>query len=84
MSKAKTSNKLKKVNFNDLFLENSDGSLTPKRIIQVGSVTFGPGVSFGPGAVFSNIDFFAIKGNEIAITEDSRGTAIIKGYYINN
>ncbi len=72
---------LQRVPFFFIFQENSDGSLSPKYVIRVGGVTFGPGVAFGPGVVFGGINFFDIKGRELAVEKLADGSYEIKGYY---
>ena len=47
--------------FLDIFQENTDGSLTPKRQVHVNGVTFGPGVNFQKGVAFGGIDFHLYK-----------------------
>jgi hypothetical protein len=44
--------------FFDVFQRNNDGSLTPRRVVSVNGVTFGPGVAFGAGVSFGGIDLF--------------------------
>jgi len=69
------------VQFHELFQQNPDGSLSPKKVIQVGGITFGPGVAFGPGVSFGGINFFDIRGRNLAIVDQADGTVLIKGYY---
>jgi hypothetical protein len=71
---------IQKHKFFDIFRQNPDGSLTPKKVIQVGAVTFGPGIYFGRGVNFGGIDFFQYLNNEVA-TEEKDGILIIKGFY---
>ena len=47
--------------FLDIFKENSDGSLTPKKQIHVNGVNFDPGVNFQKGVAFGGIDFHLYK-----------------------
>ena len=66
--------------FNQIFSESADGSLTPRRTIRVGGATFGSNITFRQGVIFSGIDFFQIKGR--AIEGDEEGEVlVIKGYY---
>ena len=60
--------------FLDIFQENSDGSLSPKRVINVNGITFGQGVSFG------GIDFHRFKYLDVA-GEEQNGTLIIRGFF---
>lgn len=71
---------LLRLRFYDVFNKNADGSLTPKRVINVNGITFGPGVSFGPGVNFGGVNFFQYEMYDIA-AEESNGVLIIKGFY---
>jgi len=51
-----------RVHFTEIFNLNSDGSLEPRINIQVGGVSFGPGVRFGRGVSFAGIDFTLFIG----------------------
>jgi hypothetical protein len=42
------------------FKLNDNGSWSPVRAIQIGSVTMGPGVSFTPGVQFGGVDLATI------------------------
>ena len=66
--------------FLDIFKENSDGSLTPKKQIHVNGVNFGPGVNFQKGVAFGGIDFHLYKYWDIEV-EDKDGILDIKGFY---
>ncbi len=66
--------------FLDIFQENPDGSLSPKRVINVNGITFGPGVSFGQGVSFGGIDFHRFKYLDVAADEQN-GTLIINGFF---
>lgn len=66
--------------FFDIFQKNSDGSLTPRRTININGVTFGPGVAFGAGVSFGGIDFFKFLHHDIA-ADDENGVLVIKGFY---
>ena len=74
------SESIQRKKFNEVFLRNPDGSLTPKITLRIGGVTFGPGVRFGPGVKFSGIDFFDYLGHDIAVV-DVNGILEIKGFY---
>jgi hypothetical protein len=71
---------VKKYNFWEIFSKNHDGTLTPKRIINVNGITFGQGISFSSGVAFGGIDFFQYQNKDIA-AEDLNGVLIIKGFY---
>ncbi len=66
--------------FLEIFQENTDGSLTPKRQIHVNGITFGPGVNFQKGVAFGGIDFHLYKYWDIA-AEDQNGVLTIKGFF---
>jgi len=67
--------------FLDIFQENADGSLTPKRQIYVNGVTFGPGgVTFQNGVAFGGVNFHLYKYWDIA-AEEQNGVLVIKGFY---
>ena len=66
--------------FFDIFQENPDGSLSPKRAINVNGISFGPGVSFGQGVSFGGVDFHRFKYSDIA-AEEQNGVLVIKGFY---
>lgn len=69
-----------KYRFFDLFQQNSDGSLTPKRPLHINGVTFGYGVSFNRGVAFGGVDFFNFLGNDIE-ADEVNGIFNIKGFY---
>jgi len=67
--------------FLDVFQENPDGSLTPKRKIYVNGITFGPGgVNFQKGVAFGGIDFHLYKYWDIA-GDELDGALAIKGFF---
>lgn len=66
--------------FLDIFQENADGSLTPKKHIFVNGVTFGPGVVFQKGVAFGGIDFHLYKYWDIAGHEENN-MLIIDGFF---
>ena len=70
----------KRFSFFDVFQKNPDGSLTPRRVINVNGVTFGPGVVFGPGVSFGGVDLFKFQNHDIGGDEDN-GILVIKGFY---
>ncbi|MHB8261771.1 MAG: hypothetical protein ACYDCN_15305 [Bacteroidia bacterium] len=71
---------IERLKFFDVFQKNPDGSLTPRYVINVGGVTFGPGVAFGQGVSFGGVNFFQYQNNDVAI-EKKDGVSIIKGFY---
>ncbi len=72
---------IKRYKFLDIFKENLDGSLTPRRAINVNGVIFGPGVAFGPGVSFGGVNFHRYKHLDIAAEEQEDGVLIIKGFF---
>lgn len=66
--------------FFEVFQKNPDGSLTPRKVINVNGVTFGNGVAFSPGVNFGGVDFFKFQNYDIA-AEDEGGILVIKGFY---
>ncbi len=66
--------------FLDVFQENSDGSLTPKRQIRVNGISFDSGVTFQKGVSFGGIDFHLYKYFDLAVNEDN-GVLNITGFY---
>ena len=66
--------------FLDVFKENNDGSLTPKKQIHVNGITFGPGTTFQKGVAFGGIDFHLYKYWDIAGNEDN-GVLTINGFF---
>lgn len=60
-------------NFDDVFVENADGSLRPKRTVRLNAVTMGPSVSFIPGVSFGGVDIHQYKNRPIAgkLVEDN-------------
>jgi len=57
----------RRVEFNDVFEEKSDGSLSPKVPIEINGVSFSPGTTFSKGVIFGGIDFHLYKNRGIAI-----------------
>lgn len=66
--------------FLDIFRENPNGSLSPKRTISVNGITFGSGVAFSPGVAFGGVDFHRFKYLDIA-AEEQDGVLVIKGFF---
>lgn len=63
-------NKFMRYNFNEIFKENPDGSLTPIRRIRIGGVELGPGVTFSRGAYFGGVDFTLFRGHRIEVNQE--------------
>ena len=66
--------------FLEVFQENPEGSLTPKRQIFVNGITIGPGTVFQKGVAFGGIDFHLYKYWDISGTEVD-GILKIEGFY---
>jgi len=71
---------LQRYAFLDVFQENPDGTLSPRRLINVSGVTFGPDVTFSAGVAIGGIDFHKYKNRPIA-AEDKEGALIIRGFF---
>lgn len=71
---------MKRLHFLDVFTENPDGSLTPKKQIHINGINFGPGIVFQKGVAFGGIDFHLYKYWDIAC-EENGDILIIKGFY---
>jgi hypothetical protein len=66
--------------FIDVFQENPDGSLAPKRVISINGITFSPGIAFSPGVAFGGVDFHRYKYLDI-VAEEREGVLIIRGFF---
>ena len=66
--------------FSEVFTENRDGSLSPKRTIIVNGVISSPGITFISGVSFGGIDFHKYKYMDIA-AEEKDGKLVVKGFY---
>ena len=66
--------------FLEVFKENPDGSLTPKRRIHVNGITFEPGTTFQKGVAFGGVDFHLYKYFDIAGQEEN-GLLKIEGFF---
>jgi hypothetical protein len=60
------------MNFNEIFFIHPDGSIEPRFPVQVGGVSFGPGVRFGKGVSFSGIDFSLFIGRDFQVRRDGQ------------
>jgi hypothetical protein len=74
---------IKREKFLDLFDERPDGSLSPKKAIEINGVVFTPGAAFQKGVVYGGIDFHHFKYRDIAIEvkENEEGPLKIAGFY---
>lgn len=72
---------MQRYRFLEIFQENPDGSLTPKRKIKVGGTVLGPQTSLKPGVIFNGgVDFHKYKYLDMAA--EPRGDVLeIKGFY---
>ena len=71
---------MNRYHFLEIFQENPDGSLSPRRLISVNGITFSPGVSFGSGVSFGGVNFHEYRYMDIAGEE--RGKILfIQGFY---
>jgi hypothetical protein len=71
-----------KKKFWDVFQQNSNGSISPKKTIKIAGVTLSLGVSFTKGVTFGGIDFFNSNyyGKDLEIEEEG-DILVIKGIY---
>ena len=69
-----------KLDFNNLFRENTDSTIEPIQQVNINGVVFGPGVRFTPGVAFGGVDLHKFKGLPIE-AEQIEGIWIIKGFY---
>lgn len=56
-----------RVTFREIFNVFPDGTLEPRTNIQVGGISFGPGVRFSRGASFAGIDFTLFVDRDLQI-----------------
>ena len=69
-----------RINFSEVFQENLDGTITPKRSVQIGSAIIGPQLTFGNGVSFGGVNIFDFK--DLPIEADEVGDIlVIKGFY---
>lgn len=69
-----------KIIFSDVFQENADGTITPKRNVQIGAATIGSQITFGKGVSFGGINIFDFKDLPVE-ADDVGGVLVIKGFY---
>ena len=67
-------------NFNEIFRENSDDSISPIKRIRVGGVILGPEVTIGAGVAFGGVNFYQFKGHEIEADQDGE-ILVLKAIY---
>lgn len=66
--------------FLEIFQENNDGSLVPRKQVSVNGIVFSPGLVFQKGVAFGGIDFHLYKYWDIE-AEDKDGILNITGFY---
>ncbi len=69
-----------RINFNQIFDKNADGTIEPRQRIRVSGIEFGLGVKFGNGVSFGGIDFSKFTQNDFEV-DISGVLIIIKGIY---
>jgi hypothetical protein len=69
-----------RINFDSIFDQRPDGTLTPRQRIRVGGVELGQGVTFRRGVAFGGIDFTQFIGHDLDIETDG-DVLVIKGIY---
>ncbi len=72
---------MSKKGFKEIFQENPDGSLSPKKTIEINGITANPSIKFHKGVYFYGIDFHEYKHVDIAVEEKKEGILEIKGFY---
>jgi hypothetical protein len=76
-----TNNTAFRVKFEEVFINNGNGSFTPKYRTQIGGVTMGPGgVAFGQGVSFGGVDIASYKGHDLLI-DTLKGVVIIRNIF---
>lgn len=73
-----------KYKFEEIFKENEDKTLSPKKRIRVGDVIFSPEVKFSDGVSFNGIDIYKFKGHDIEAKinyDGNKDILIITGIY---
>ncbi|MCK5022108.1 MAG: hypothetical protein KAR54_02580 [Candidatus Pacebacteria bacterium] len=66
--------------FSEVFIENPDGSLSPRRTIKVNGIRFDQSVTFSQDVTLGGINFHKYKNLPIA-GEESDDILIIHGFY---
>jgi len=69
-----------RVPFNQIFTENSNGSISPRTAVNIGGVTMGPGVAFTRGVSFSGVDIASMAGRDLEVEYQGQ-LVVIKGVY---
>lgn len=69
-----------RVPFGNIFVEHPDGSLEPRRQININGVVFGPGVRIGQGVAFGGVNLQLYRGLDLEI-EDNGPLAVVRGFY---
>ena len=72
---------LQKVKFSDVFQTRLDGTIAPKKTIEVNGVRIPPGVFFRPDSVFRNIDLTTLLSGDLAVDIDADDVYRIVGRY---
>lgn len=68
-----------RINFNQIFRVNADGSIEPLRSVRIGGVQFAPGARF-KNVSFGGIDLSKYIGRDFEI-RDENGVYVITGIY---
>ena len=66
-------------NFNEVF-DFSNGRITPKQQVRIGSITLGPKASIGSGVAIGGLNITDFVGKDVAVTEED-GILVIHGFY---
>jgi len=68
-----------RVAFESLFDPRPDGSLRPRRLVQIDGVRLGPDASFARGATFSGVDLAKFAGRDLEVDYLPDGAAHLVG-----
>lgn len=69
-----------RINFNQIFKVNTDGSIEPIRTVRIGGVQLSPSVRFGGGVSFGGVNLSQHVGKDLLVEEQS-GVIVIKGIF---
>lgn len=69
-----------KIHYSDIFVDNPNGTISPKVYVQLNGVTMGPGVSFGKGVTFGGVNLFDYRNKYLEI-DLINNISIIRGFY---
>ena len=56
-----------RMSFDSVFVRHADGSVEPRRRVQIGGIGMEPGVRFARGVSFSGVDWAAYAGHDLEV-----------------